>query len=103
MRIRLSKKGTRPQIIRGAVEAKVKARLKKFHSPEQVAHTLIVGSQGSPSTSTIYHFVRRDKDAGGSVHKALRIRGKRPYKLNNRPRKCLNWEIPQKFRELFLL
>ena len=76
---RLVNKGTRPRLIRASLEQSVKTRLRKLHSPEQVANTLVVGSQGSPSTSTIYRFVRRDKDNGGKIHKCLRIRGRRPY------------------------
>ena len=62
---RLVNKGARPRLIRASLEKNVKTRLRKLHSPEQVANTLVVGSQGSPSTSTIYRFVRRDKDNGG--------------------------------------
>ena len=76
---RLVNKGTRPRLIRASLEKSVKTRLRKLHSPEQVANTLVVGSQGSPSTSTIYRFVRRDKDNGGKIHRCLRIRGRRPY------------------------
>ena len=41
---RLVNKGTRPRLIRASLEKNVKTRLRKLHSPEQVANTLVVGS-----------------------------------------------------------
>ena len=77
---RLVSKAVRPRLIRGPVERHIKKRLGQLYSPEQVSNTLVVGSQASPSVTTIYRHVARDKDDSGKLYKSLRIRGKRAYR-----------------------
>ena len=42
---RLERKPVRPRMISGPVERHIKKRLGQLHSPEQVANTLVVGTQ----------------------------------------------------------
>ena len=88
-----------PRLIRGPVERHIKKRLGQLHSPEQVANTLVVGSQASPSVTTIYLHVARDKDDGGKLYKSLRIRGKRPCRRRfKRGRPTIPSRVPIRLR-----
>ena len=92
-------KAVRPRLICGPVERHIKKRLGQLHSPEQVANTLVVGSQASPSVTISYRHVARDKDDGGKLYKSLRIRGKRPYRRRfNRGRPTIPNRVPIRLR-----
>ena len=52
--------------------------LKKKYSPEQISgRQKLLGAQKVPCTQTIYNYIKRDKAAGGALHKKLRHSGRR--------------------------
>jgi len=80
---RRQSKQPRRMCIIAALEAQIIARLHLKHSPEQISGALGLKGQ-QVSTSTIYNHVYRDKQAGGSLHRNLRINGRRRYRLRNK-------------------
>ena len=71
---RKASKKTRNKVIYGELEKEVVERLRRKHSPEQIAMHLPV------SHETIYKYIIEDKEAGGDLYKELRINGKRRYR-----------------------
>jgi transposase, IS30 family len=80
---RLEEKRHRSRVIDGALEAEVRERLLRKHSPEQVSGALRRETGEGPSRTSIYNYISADKDAGGDLHKNLRINGKRRYRHRN--------------------
>ena len=76
---RQGSKNTRPQLIVGKLKQKIDTLLRKKHSPEQVSGQL--KKKGIlVSHECIYSYIVQDKKEGGSLHKELRINGKRRYR-----------------------
>ena len=72
----------RERVISGGLEAEVEARLRSFHSPEQISGQLKEEGFGAPSHQSIYGHVARDRRSGGDLYLSLRRGGKR-YRRNN--------------------
>jgi IS30 family transposase len=81
---RLEEKRHRRRVIDGAMATEVRERLKRKHSPEQISGALRLETGKGPSRTSIYNYVEADKDAGGDLHKNLRINGKRRYRHRNK-------------------
>ena len=81
---RLEEKKHRRRVIDGEVATEVRERLMRKHSPEQVSGALRRETGNGPSRTSIYNYIRADKDAGGDLHKNLRINGKRRYRHRNK-------------------
>lgn len=76
---RKEERRSRPRLLMGKLREEVEDRLGKKHSPQQISGSLSkVGIR--ISHQTIYTFIMEDKKAGGSLHKHLRINGKRRYR-----------------------
>lgn len=58
--------------------AQVEGRLREGWSPEQVSGRLRLEGLDAPGREWIYRHVRADREAGGTLWKCLRRRGKRP-------------------------
>jgi|GEM_PF-953622 len=69
---------------RGAMVTEVRERLIRKHSPEQVSGALRPEAGKDTSRTSIYNYIRADKEAGGELHKNLRINGKRRYPHRNK-------------------
>ena len=72
----------RDRVVSGDLEVEVEARLRSFHSPEQISGRLEEEGFGAPSHQSIYAHVARDRRAGGDLYRSLRRGGKR-YRRNN--------------------
>ena len=75
---------TRGIVIEGEVEAAVRERLARKHSPEQISGALRREGQAAPSRTSISSFIRADRDGGGQLYRHLRINGKRRYRHKNK-------------------
>lgn len=73
-------KNPRHRVIVGETRDEVLKRLNQQHSPEQIHGALKKEGKPAPSHESIYKFVVEDKRQGGSLHKNLRINGKRRYR-----------------------
>ena len=72
-------KHSRPRLIEGNLRKEIDVRLERKHSPEQISGALrLEGIR--VSHETIYSYIMRDKAAGGTLYKNLRINGKRRYR-----------------------
>ena len=77
--LRQKQKQTRHLVIVGELEAEVVRRVLIKHSPEQIS--IALKRLGKfVSHETIYAYIAKDKKAGGSLFKELRINGKRRYR-----------------------
>ena len=76
---RQASKKKRNRIITDELEAEVRRRLEKKHSPEQISLRLKTESI-RVSHESIYQYIKRDKAQGGELYKNLRINGKRRYR-----------------------
>jgi IS30 family transposase len=74
-------KRKRSKVIVGEIKAEVERRLGLQHSPEQICGAL---GLRSPSHESIYRFIDADKRVGGSLHRNLRINGKRRYRRRSK-------------------
>lgn len=74
---RKTTKRKRSKVIVGETRSEVERRLSRQHSPEQISGAM---GQGGPSHECIYQFILADKQAGGELHRNLRINGKRRYR-----------------------
>ncbi|MFB9898812.1 IS30 family transposase [Cerasicoccus arenae] len=74
------RKRRRHRVIEGDVEATVRERLSRKHSPEQISGALRREGQRAPSRTSIYTFTRAARDRGGRLYLHLRINGKRRYR-----------------------
>jgi IS30 family transposase len=81
---RQEQKRHRSRVIEGPLEAKVRERLMRKHSPEQVSGALRRETGQGPSRTSLYNYIRADKEAGGELYKNLRINGKRRYRHRNK-------------------
>lgn len=72
-------KRSRPRLVEGSLREEIDGRLERKHSPEQISGALRL--EGTRiSHETIYSHIARDKAAGGTLYKSLRINGKRRYR-----------------------
>ena len=76
---RQASKKKRNRVIADELEAEVRRRLEKKHSPEQISLRLKTESI-RVSHESIYQYIKRDKAQGGELYKNLRINGKRRYR-----------------------
>ena len=72
-------KNSRAQVIQGEIKEVVEKRLKRKHSPEQISGRLKTHGI-HVSHETIYKYIVENKAEGGTLHKELRINGKRRYR-----------------------
>jgi len=81
---RQEEKRHRGHVIVGALAEEVRERLARKHSPEQVSGALRKETGEGPSRTSLYNYILADKEAGGDLHKNLRINGKRRYRHRNK-------------------
>ena len=82
-RMREAAKERRSRVIVGPIEAQVRERLEKKHSPEQIS--LRLKKEGMQvSHESIYRYVIEDKQQGGKLYRQLRINGKRRYRRRSK-------------------
>ena len=82
--MRQRNKRHRPKVIQGDLRIKVIEKLTQLYSPEQICGALRCEGYSGPSVSSVYNFINEDKQNGGSLHRYLRINGKRRYRHRNR-------------------
>ena len=64
----------------------------KYHrnwSPQQISGRMKLEQTSSLNRETIYRFIAKDKEAGGSLYKPPAV-----SEMNNRPRQCLGYKTP---------
>lgn len=84
--LRQKQKQTRHLVIVGELEAEVVRRILIKQSPEQIS--IALKRLGKfVSHETIYAYIAKDKKAGGSLFKELRINGKRRYRRRSGTRR----------------
>lgn len=76
---RKESKRSRPRLVTGCLKEEIDGRLERKHSPEQISGALRLEGV-EISHETIYSHITRDKAAGGTLYKNLRINGKRRYR-----------------------
>jgi len=69
----------RAPVIVGQLRERVDKLLRAKHSPDQISGALKLEGVNI-SHESIYKHIRADKNSGGSLHKSLRINGKRRYR-----------------------
>jgi len=70
-------KSRRSRVVIGDMKVEVEAKLRDFHSPEQINGQLKKEGFEAPSHQAIYDYVARDRKAGGDLFRSLRHGGKR--------------------------
>jgi len=82
--LRQRRKRPRGRVIAGGLEAIIRERLERKHSPEQICGSLRREGLRAPSVSSLYNYIQADRRRGGQLYAHLRINGSRRYRHRNK-------------------